>query len=359
MPIDTLAHLKELTTVPGLSGYEGPTRAVIRRIWEPLATEIHVDALGSLWATKTGTGAGVAKNQPRPKIMLGAHMDAIGLMVKQIDGEFLRVTSVGGIDGRIMPGQLVTVHGREDLPGVVARPPSFLLLKSQRDSVVPPNDLLVDVGLPADRVKALVKVSDVISFAQAPMELQGGLLAARSLDNRASVAAVTVCLDALQSRQHVWDVVAVATVQEEVGLRGAITSAFAIQPDLAIALDVTFGSDGNTREFSTRTYPIGEGPTLGLGPNVHTGLHHALKATAERAEIPFQIEVMANHSGTDGFAFQVSREGIPSMVIGLPLRNMHSAVEVIHVKDVTRAGRWLAEFISELDAGFMSALKNE
>jgi len=355
MATDIAAHLKELAAAPGLSGHESPVRDVIRAAWSPLTDKMHVDRLGSLWATQFGTGA-----RPRPRIMLAAHMDAIGLMVSQVEGEFLRVVHIGGIDARVMPGQLVTVHGREDLPGVVAQPPAFLLPKANREGVVPLSELLVDVGLPAERLSGLVRVGDVISFDQPPLELQNELFAAKSLDNRASVAALTVCLETLQSRPRVWDVVAVATVQEEVTFGGAATSAFALHPDLAIAVDVTHGSGPGSKEYAEQTYPLGGGPVLGLGPNIHPGLHAALKAAADRAGMmPYAVEPMPAHSGTDAFAIQVAREGIPTMVVSLPLRNMHTPVEVVALQDVTRVGTLLTEFIAGLDADFVNTLSFE
>jgi tetrahedral aminopeptidase len=346
-----LSHLKELTATPGVSGYEFRVRDLIRAAWTPLTDETHIDRLGSLWAIKNGTGA-----KPRQKIMLAAHMDAIGLMVSQVEGEFLRVVPIGGIDARVMPGQLVTVHGREDLPGVVVAPPAFLLPKANREGVVPLSELLVDTGLPAEKLSGLVKVGDVISFAQPPVELQNGLLAAKSLDNRASVAALTVCLETLKSRPHVWDVIAVATVQEEVGLQGARASAFALRPEIAVAVDVTHGAGPASKEFSDKTFPLGGGPVLGLGPNIHPGLHAALRAAADRAEMPCTVEPMPAHSGTDAYAIQIAREGIPTMVVSIPLRNMHTPVEALSLKDVARVGRLLAEFVAGLTADFMNAL---
>jgi len=348
-----LAHLKELTQTPGLPGYETATRDLIRAAWAPLTDEIHQDGLGSLWAVKFGKRA---PGGGRFKVMLAAHMDAIGLMVTQVDGEFLRVTKIGGIDARVMPGQIVMVHAKQDLPGVVARPPAFLLPSAHREGVAPLSELLVDTGLPAERLRGLVKVGDVISFTQPPVELLNGFLSAKSLDNRASVAALTLCLEALQDRPHVWDVVAVATVQEETTFAGAIASAFALEPDLAVAVDVTHGRDANNKELPHETFPLGNGPTLGLGPNIHPGLHAAFKDAAGRAEIPYSVEPMPMHSGTDAFAIQVAREGIPTMVVSIPLRNMHTPVEIVAVKDVVRAGRLLAEFVSGLTAGFMNTL---
>jgi endoglucanase len=350
--MDTLTHLKELCTAPGVSGYEGRIRDVIAAAWKPLVTEVRADRIGSLWATKRGTGG-----EPRPRLLLAAHMDAIGLMVTQLEGEFLRVIQVGGIDARVMPGQPVTIHGKRDLPGTVVAPPGFLLPKAHRDGVTPTTELLVDAGLPAAQLAKAVSVGDVISLAQPPLELKTGLLAANYLDNRASVAAVTACLEYLQARPHAWEVIAVATVQEETRLLGAITSAFALQPQLAIAIDVTFGIGAAVKD--ERTFPLGGGPTLGFGPNIHPQLQAALRATADRAEIAYNLEPMARHSGTDAFGMQVAREGVPTAVIGLPLRNMHTPVEVVAVKDVQRAGRWLAEFIAGLGADFMETIAFE
>jgi endoglucanase len=347
--MDTLAHLKTLCAAPGIAGYEGRIRDAIAAAWQPLATEVRADRLGSLWATKNGSGLA-----PRPKLMLAAHMDSIGLMVTARDGEFLRVMPVGGIDARVMPGQPVLVHGRRDLPGTVVQPPGFLLPKSNREGVVPVSELLVDCGLPAAQLAESVNVGDVISFAQPPVELKGGLLAANYLDNRASVAAVTACLDYLQVRPHAWDVVAVATVQEETRYLGAITSAFALQPQLAIAIDVTHGAGAAVKD--ERTVPLGGGPALGFGPNIHRQLYAAIKAVAERMEMKYSLEPMATHSGTDAFGIQVAQSGIPTAVVSIPLRNMHTPVEVVSVSDVQRVGRLLAEFITELKLDFMETL---
>jgi putative aminopeptidase FrvX len=351
MAIDLLPHLKALCAVPGLPGYEKPVRELLRAAWGPLATAIHEDKLGNLIAERQGIGAA-----PRPRVMLAAHMDAIGMMVSRIDGEFMRVMSNGGIDARVLPGQLVTIHGREDLPGVAAQPPAFLLPKNRRENVIPLAELVIDAGLPAARLAELVRVGDLVSFAEPPHELLNEQFAAHRLDNRASLAAVTVCLDTLQGRVTAWDVLAAATVQEEVGLRGAATAAFAMQPDLAVAIDVTFGSDANTREFSHRTHALGGGPVLALGPNIHSGLHAAFKKAAERAEIPYGIEATWGNSGTDAAALQLARSGIPTMVVSIPLRNMHTPVEVVSLKDIARAGRLLAEWIAGLEAGFMQTL---
>jgi len=284
--MNILAHLKELSAAPGVSGYESRVRSVLRAAWKPLSADMGVDRLGSLWAVKADSPAAKGKRKPaapRPRVLLTAHMDSIGLMVSRVEGEFLRVAQLGAVDARVLPGQPVRVHATaRDLPGVVARPPAFLLPKNEREGVAPVSELVVDLGLAAEQVRAFVKVGDAISFAQRPVELPNGLLAAPALDNRASLAALTVCLDLLRKRPHAWEVIALATVGEEENYSGAYGAAFNLQPDLAVVVDVSYGSDGNVREFSGKTFALGSGPTLSIGPNTHPGLFNAFKAAAER-----------------------------------------------------------------------------
>ncbi len=294
-----------------MSGHEHPIRDVIAAAWRDLADDLQVGALGSLTALKRGRG-----RKPRPRVMLAAHMDNIGFMVSGLKGEFLRVSSIGGIDARVMPGQPVTVHGRRDLPGLVVAPSDFLLPASARGSVVPVGELLVDLGLRAADVARQVSVGDVVSFAQGAASLNGGLLASPALDNRASVAAVTVCLESLSGRAHEWDVLAVATTQEEVGLHGALTAAYALAPQLAIAIDVTFGSGPAVRDFADRCYELGKGPTIAFGPNLHPVVYKHLVDCAERGGFSYQSEPVAAHSGTDARAIQIAREGVPCALLG-------------------------------------------
>lgn len=346
---DYASTLKKLISASGLSGYEAPVREIIAQAWEPLTDEITHSRIGSLHALKRGSGA-----EPRAAILLSAHMDAIGLMVTTNSDGFLRLTEIGGLDHRVLPGQLVMVHGRQDLPGVIVQPPASLLPESAQNGPVPLEYLLVDVGLPPEEVQELVRPGDLVSFAQEPLELGEGVLAGHSLDNRASVAAVTYCLELLQGRNHAWDVWAVASVQEEETLGGALTSAFELQPELAVAIDVTFAKSPGANDY--RTFPLGEGPTLGWGPNIHPWLHKQFKELAEQLEIPHKVEVMPRHSGTDAYALQVAASGLPTMVVSIPLRYMHTPVELVMLKDIRRAGRLLADFIARLAPDTMASI---
>ncbi|MBC8506146.1 MAG: M20/M25/M40 family metallo-hydrolase [Anaerolineales bacterium] len=348
--------LIDLISSPGLSGYEAPTRQLIEDAWKPFTDQLSVSQLGSLHGLKQGSHstrlsvAGHAISEPRPSILFATHMDAIGLMVSKITDGFLNLSEIGGLDHRVLPGQLVTVHGREKIPGLIVQPPAHLLHPDIGNGPVPLENLLVDTGLLPNEVNRKVRIGDLISFAQEPIKMGKGILVGHSLDNRASVAALTHCLELLSKRTHPWDVWAVATVQEEETMAGALTSAFQLRPKLAVAIDVTWAQGPDTPKHNT--YLLGKGITLGWGPNIHPRLKEAFADVADRLEIPYKLEAMPRHSGTDAYALQIARQGIPTMVVSIPLRYMHTPVEMIAMKDVKRAGRLLAEFVTELDVDF-------
>src|ERR1041385_58318 len=236
---DIVPFLKSMISVAGVSGHEAPVAKLIEEKWHPLVDEVSMSKVGSLHGLKQGSGKG-----KRPAIMIATHMDAIGMMVSKVSEGFLHITKIGGIDVRVLPGAQVTVHASngEELPGVIAMPSAKLLPSSTKSGDVLEIDyLLVDTGLTPREVERKVKVGDLVSFANDPMELAGEVITGHTLDNRSSVAALTVCLEELQGKQHVWDVWAVATVQEETSFLGAYTSAFAIKPQVAIAVDGKIG----------------------------------------------------------------------------------------------------------------------
>jgi putative aminopeptidase FrvX len=345
-------HVKDLLRTPGLSAFETRTREVAAAAWKPFTSRQTVSRLGSLHAFQPGTG-----RAPRPKILLAAHMDAVGLMVTLVKGGFCRITEIGGLDGRILPGQVVVIHGREPVLAAVVLPPAALLPPDRKAEVARLRDLWLDTGLPEAEAARLIRTGDTVSFSQAPLDLAGGRIAGHSLDDRASVAALTVCLEELSSRPHRWDVIAAATVQEEETLGGAATSAYELRPDVAVAVDVTFAAGAGLPEH--KTFPLGEGPTIGLGPNVHPGVHRWMLRAAAQAGIKYSLEVMPGHSGTDAYAMQVAAEGIPTGVVGIPLRSMHTPVEVVALADIRAAGHLLAEGIAALDDGFLQKLRWE
>jgi tetrahedral aminopeptidase len=349
---DILPFLKSLISVAGLSGHEGPVASLIGQKWAPLVDELTYSRLGSLHGLKKGTG-----KSPRPSVMIATHMDGIGLMVSRIVDGFLYVTSIGGVDPRVLPGTPVLVHASgsaEELYGVVVMPPAALLPEGKGAGGIGLGYLFIDTGLTPAEVLKRVRAGDLVSFNTQPLEMSGGLVSGHTLDNRASVAALTICLEELQGKSHDWDVWALASVQEEITYAGAATSAHQLRPTIAIAVDVTFGKGTGANDYSA--FRLGKGLTLGVGASMHPFLHKRLKEVAERVEIPVKDEAMPAHSSTDADVMQLAADGIPTMVVSIPLRYMHTAVEVIALKDIQRAGRLLAEFVVSLEADFINRI---
>lgn len=349
--VELVEIVKALSEAPGVAGFEGPVQALIRSYWEPYVHEFRTDALGNLIGLRRGQRPA---DVPARSIMLATHCDEIGMMVTGIEEGFLRFTSVGGIDVRVLPGQEVTVFGRQALPGVIGLRPPHLVSAEERNKTLPMDELYVDVGLSQEQAQKLVSIGDPITFRVPAIELENERVAGKAFDNRASVAVATACLMDLRNMRHTWNVYAVATTQEEVGLHGAIVSAYGIAPDIAIAIDVTFGKGPGLSD--EEAFELGGGPVIAIGPNVHPVLHEALVEAAKALEIAYQIEPMPGHSGTDGWAIQVTREGIPTAVLSIATQNIHSPVEVISLKDIRRAGRLVAHFISALDEAFVRRL---
>jgi len=339
-------QLQTLSETEAPSGFEHKIAPVVQELWEPYVDEITIDRVGSLIAVKRGRGA-----EPRQRLLLAAHMDEIGLMVADIvdhNGQgFLRVTNLGGVDIRQAYAQLVTVHGKKDLSGVLGALPPHLLPEDRRKKPYGYEELVVDPGLPIEAVRQNVSIGDAVSFRQPLRKLLGKRVAGKALDNRASLAAVTVCLENLNGRFHEWDVVAVATAQEETRLLGAFTAAFSQQPDAAIAIDVTFGIGPGASD--ERAFELGSGPVIEIGPNVHPKMTERLTNTADNLELKYNMGTHSRYSGTDAMGVQIAREGVPTGLVSIPLRYMHTMVESIDTQDVERTGKLLAEFIATLD----------
>ena len=344
---DILPFLKSLLSAPGLTGHESPVASLIEAKWKTIADEMQRTRLGSIHALSAGDGY-----PPRPKLLISAHMDAIGLMVANVADGFLTLSPVGSVDPRILPSQNVIVHGRETLQGVIVPLPAAF--RANPKEAITFDGLLVEVGLPPKRLAQLVQAGDLVSFATEPTDLRGGILSGHSLDNRASIAALTLAMEELQLVRHDWDVWFAATVQEELTYAGGGTSAFALQPDLAIIVDVTFGEDGNGK--SHETFPLGGGLTLGVGPSIHPFLLKKLKELANKFEIPFAIEPMPEESFTETDLIQLTRAGIPTAIVSIPLRYMHTPNEVVSLADIEHTAKLLTEFAAMLKRDFLQTV---
>ncbi len=330
--------LMSLSGACGVSGREGEVAALLRERLSGLGLRCRIDPLGSLIARK-GSGG-------RKTLMLDAHIDEVGLLVSQVDDRgFLRFISPLGLDRRVLLASRLLVHGRETLPGVVCSVPPHLQKKEDAGKLPEAKDMAIDVGLSADRARELVRPGDAISFAPHSTSLAGTRFCGKSLDNRAGAAALVLCLEALREKELPFDVAALFSVQEEAGVRGAKPGAFEIRPDEALVVDVTFGqgSDGE----KDKSFPLGGGPAVGMAPVLSRGIAKRLMKTAERVGIPFAVEVMGGNTGTNAAAVHNARDGVPTGLLSIPLRYMHTARETIDLEDVVACGRLIYEYILE------------
>lgn len=342
--------LAQITALPGVSGYEGQMGELIRSAFSPYADEIRRDNLQNLIALKKGEG------ENRPSIMLAAHMDEIGLMVTKIEEKgFLRVTGVGGVDERTILAQEVTVFGKEPLFGIVGAKPPHLQDADERTKAVKMEDLYIDLGLSEERVKELVRVGDLVTVNREYTALHGERATAKAMDDRAGVAMVLEIFKELQLLRHTVDVYGVATVQEEVGTRGAYTSTYGINPDLGIAIDVGHGHMPDILKEED-TLILGDGAAVAVGPHVHPKIYRKLKEIAEELSIPYQLEPSPYPGGTDAYAIQITRSGVPTALISIPLRYMHTSVETLDLADLKAGARLLANFIARIDNEFVEGL---
>jgi endoglucanase len=342
---ETPVLLDKLLRAGAPSGYEGPAAAV----WREAASfaELSTDALGSSIA-RIGDAA--------PLLAVVGHIDEIGLVVTHVDEKgFLWFAPIGGWDPQILVGQRVEVRGKDGLvPGVVGRKPIHLLEPDQRKKVVELKGLHIDIGA-ADREEAegLVRVGDPVVIAAEPQPLAGERLASRSMDNRLGAY---VALESLRRCSEgdgpgEGSFAAVAAVQEEIGLFGARTAAFEVRPDIAIAVDVTHATDApGVDEKEIGSHPLGSGPAIGRGSTLSPKVFELLVETAEAEGIEHSISASGRGTSTDADVLQISRSGIPTGLVSIPLRYMHSPVEMVDLRDVEATVELLAAFGSRLEA---------
>lgn len=340
--------LAQLLESPSPTGSEEPVAALVRQRLDGVASAIDTDVMGSVHATLDGDPA-------RPSCMLSAHMDEIGLMVTYISDEgFLSIAAVGGVDAAILPGMRVDVHAAGGaLRGVVGRKPIHLIEPDDRKSVTPLDKLVIDLGMPGDAVKEAVRVGDVITFGVGFEPFGQGMAVSRAFDDKCGVYIACEVLARLAAADAACGTFTVAaTVQEEIGTRGAITSAYGLAPDVALAFDVTHATDypgiDKARYGDIR---CGAGPVIARGPNVNPRVFERLVAAAEAEGIGYQLEAEPSVTGTDARSIQVSRAGVPTGLVSVPLRYMHTPTEVVSLADVEGAIRLIARFVADLEPG--------
>jgi putative aminopeptidase FrvX len=340
--------LSRLLTAAGPSGYEQAPAAVFREACEPFA-DVASDSVGSTVARVRGSGDG-------PVLAIAGHIDEIGLIVHHIDDDgFLWFTAVGGWDTVVLVGQRLDVITRDGVvPGVVGKRPIHLLDGDERKKAPELKHLHIDIGAKdGDDARSRVRIGDVAVVSGEPVEYPNGRLVSRSLDNRLGCyVAYEAARQVAEAGDAAADVCALAVTQEEITFAGARTTAFSLEPDLVIVVDVTFATDQpDLNEKELGRHRFGSGPVIQRGSTLDPQIFELLHEVAEAEGIPFTVYASARSTGTDADVIHSARGGIPSAVVSIPLRYMHSPVEMVQLDDVENTARLLSAFARRLDAG--------
>jgi len=358
--MDIFAYLEGMAVQHGPSGHEGSVAQWMAERFRPLCDEVTIDALYNVIAVKKAT-LPTPDGSPAPRVMLAAHQDEIALMVSDIlpDGT-LRMGQVGGVDPRILPASTVTVHASgkgetQKLLGVVGATPPHLLSAADRAHNYKREDLFVDLGMAADKVRELVQIGDLITLHGEATKLLNHRVASKTMDDRACVGCLLMAAERLQTMQHMCDIYFVATSQEEVGCKGAATAAFSVDPDLAVALDVTHATIPASRPDTT---VLLDAPALTYGPYIQHRLLERMKKTARDNGIRINTELASSATHTDTDNIQIARAGVPCVLIDLPLKYMHTTVELLDMDVISECGRLLALFLAGIDEKWEDGLWN-
>lgn len=330
------AMLEALCSAKGVSGAENEAAALASEMlgrFMPVKT----DALGSVTGRKEGKG---------PHILLDAHLDQIGLIVTAIDGDgFLKFAKCGGADRRVLAAAEVTVHGKENIFGVITSTPPHLAKPDDAKKALPFDEMAIDIGMKKEEAEKLVSLGDRVTFNGKYLSLLGNRVSSPSVDDRAGVAAVLRCLEILEEKGVDCNLSVMFSVQEETGGSGAQTAAFTAQADEAIAVDVSFASAPSVS--SEKYASLGKGTMIGFAPSLDYKMSRTLETLAKKENIPYQPEVMGGKTGTNCDEIQVSGRGVRTALLSVPLRNMHTACEVCDLEDIENTARLMAEYITE------------
>lgn len=318
-------------------------RALVSDEIRPLVDSVSLDSMGNVIGLKRGSGG--------PRVMIAAHMDEIGFMVKHVDDKgFLRLHPLGGWDPRTMVAQRVWVHGfsGEPLLGALmpAAKPIHVLTEEEKKKQPTVEEFYVDLGFPAEKVRSMVEIGDMVTMARTT-ERMGDMVVSKTLDNRVSVFVMIETLRAVGN--HACDIVAVATTQEEVGLRGAITAAYALEPQIGLALDVTLANDFPGTAEHEQITRLGNGPAIKIMDSsliCHPKLVKHFRDVADRHGIKYQLEILSR-GGTDAGGIQRSRGGIPSFTLSIPTRYVHTVDETASVSDIENTITLLARYLED------------
>ena len=327
--------LERLCTCTAPSGFEAPAAAVAAELLRPLVDEVSIDRLGNVLGLRR------SKTPGAPKLLLDAHLDEIGLIVTGVEDGFLRFRSIGGVDPRMLPGRELVVLTDPPLRGLVACPAG-----GDENKSVPLNELYVDVGLSQEEAERAVPVGTPMVYRAGCFPLGEEQMCGKSMDDRACFVTLLRAAELLRDKELDVELHILGSTREEVSGAGAVVGTWAVAPDFCVAVDVTHGKtpDGP----ADKTFDLGGGPAIGVGPNMTRWMTERMIAKAREHSIPYQLEIMSGHTGTNGWEMQISREGVATSVLSLPLKYMHTPVETLSLADMEGVAQLLAAFVENL-----------
>ncbi|MEO0281162.1 MAG: hypothetical protein ABIN05_02270 [candidate division WOR-3 bacterium] len=329
--------LKILTESFGPSGMEEKSFENVKKIFEDEKNlSISLDKMGNIIIFRKGDRTG--------KIGFFTHNDEIGLIVTKIDGDYLRFTSVGGYDEKVLLGQEVTVFGEKIVSGIIGATPPHLQKSGESDKLLKYEDLYVDLAMKNAELKKYFKIGDRVLIKSEFTELKNDFVSCKSIDNRGSAAAIINILNHIKNLKNIPDLYFVLNAQEETTMAGSLTAAYSIQPDIAVVVDVTFAKQPGV-ESGASYDAIG----IARGAHICSQLCDYIIELVKRENIKYEIEPVPQHSGTDAYMVQTARGGIKTILLSLPIKNMHSPREIVNLKTIDKISKLLSIFVSEVD----------
>ncbi len=333
--------IKQLCLQNGPSGFEDGVRDAVSRLLADNVDEMRTDVMGSVLGLKKCGREGA------PTILLDAHIDEIGLIVTGHEKGFLRFDTLGGVDSRMLPAREVIVMTDPPIYGIIDTMPPHVLSDADMDKAIAADKLFIDAGLSQESAEKLVPLGTPAVFSGDVFLLGEGQLCGKALDDRACAAIVLKIMENLKGRELSVNVCAMLSTQEEVGCRGATVGTFSVAPDWAIAIDVTHGNTPDAKK--SETLEIGGGPAVAVGPNINRALASSIFSVAERLDMKCQTEVLRGNSGTNAWPIQISRQGVATAVVSLPLKYMHTPIETICLSDAGQIAELITELIISMD----------
>ena len=338
--MDMTQALERLSACRSPSGFESEAASAAVDLLSPLMDAVSVDRAGNV--------VGVRRcGQPNARrLLLDAHLDEIGLMVTGVEEGFLRFRTIGGVDPRMLPDREVVVCTQPALPGVIACLPPHVLSREDAQKSIPVKDLFIDVGMTQAQAAQRIPVGTPVVFRSGCFSLGKNQVCGKSLDDRACFVTLLRAAELLSDTRLDVDLYLLGSTREETNGAGAKTAAFALKPDWCVAVDVTHGATPDAPK--AKTFPLGGGPAIGVGPSMSRWMTRRLLDRAKALDMPFRQEVMTGHTGTNGWYFQISREGVPTAVVSLPLKYMHSPIEAVSLADMEQVAQLLCAFVKGL-----------